>query len=375
VAAFVFAYAPPVLAQEGHAQLIYRYAIPLAVLNLWQLLEFRRLDRLPWLAIWMAVQFFCSIYLGLFLAMLVCAMTVASICVQKATNTLPPTLTGKSKRRSVRQFVSICMAVLIWVGLLLMLEKYHAVAKQYGFHRSIDEIQSMVPHLSSYLFADTFRFDAWIGRWAPYFPMRGEHQMFFGVAASILAITSVIIARNSPKWSRITRVSLLGLLMLIIVTSSIGDFSLYRFIMVLPGFSAIRAVTRICLVMLLPVALLVAVSTESLVDRLPSLRPLLILSIIALLTVELWSRTPVSTPIAQWQERLHVLMPDSNSIAGGKSAILFVRSKPSEPLWVTFGEVDGMVLAQDLGIPTVNGYSGNFPPGFGAPDNCMIAMS
>ena len=26
-------------------------------------------------------------------------------------------------------------------------------------------------------------------------------------------------------------------------------------------------------------------------------------------------------------------------------------------------EVDAMVLAQDLGLPTINGYSGNFPPG------------
>ena len=29
-----------------------------------------------------------------------------------------------------------------------------------------------------------------------------------------------------------------------------------------------------------------------------------------------------------------------------------------------------MLLAQDLGLPTLNGYSGNFPPNFRAPDNC-----
>ena len=37
--AFVFAFALPVLHQEGHAQLTYRFAIPLAILAWWRLVE------------------------------------------------------------------------------------------------------------------------------------------------------------------------------------------------------------------------------------------------------------------------------------------------------------------------------------------------
>ena len=29
-----------------------------------------------------------------------------------------------------------------------------------------------------------------------------------------------------------------------------------------------------------------------------------------------------------------------------------------------------MLVAQDLGWPTLNGYSGNFPPGYGFADSC-----
>ena len=40
-------------------------------------------------------------------------------------------------------------------------------------------------------------------------------------------------------------------------------------------------------------------------------------------------------------------------------------------------EVDAMVIAQDLGISTINGYSGNFPPGHYHPrlDSCTPYMS
>jgi len=40
---------------------------------------------------------------------------------------------------------------------------------------------------------------------------------------------------------------------------------------------------------------------------------------------------------------------------------LFINHHGSGPWYVT--EVDAMVIAQDMGISTINGYSGKFPPG------------
>ncbi len=64
VAAFVCTFSLPALAQEFHAQLTYRFAIPLAWLALLQFIQERRLTHLARLAAWGALQFYCSIYLG-----------------------------------------------------------------------------------------------------------------------------------------------------------------------------------------------------------------------------------------------------------------------------------------------------------------------
>lgn len=372
VAAFVFAYSPPIIAQELHAQLIYRYAIPLAVLSLWQILEFRRFDRLPWLAIWVAVQFFCSIYLGLFTVMLAGAMIAAS-CIKRSPRV--QVSTNVSARHPALQIALFCAAALIWVGLLLMLRKYHSVANEYGFHRGIGEIRSMLPRIGSYFIADNFKLDAWIGRWITQIPMRHEHQMFFGLGSSILAIVGALTARKSPKWSRPALIFALALLALILMTLSVGHFSLYRAVISLPGFNSIRAVTRICLVMLLPVAWLAAIGVEILDSRFPGKRLLFAIPVAVLFTVELLSYTPYHVPITQWEDRLSPLKADLKPFIKRKHSIIFVRANADEPLPGLVRELDGMMLAQDTGVPTVNGYSGNLPPYFGSPDSCMTAAN
>jgi hypothetical protein len=41
--------------------------------------------------------------------------------------------------------------------------------------------------------------------------------------------------------------------------------------------------------------------------------------------------------------------------------VLFITQKEGEPFY--YPELDSMILAQDLGMPTLNGYSGSAPPG------------
>lgn len=372
VAAFVFAFSPPILAQELHAQLIYRYAIPLAMLNLWQILQFRRLDRLSWLAIWVAVQFFCSIYLGLFTVMLASAVIFSSIYVKNfslAQSTWIPT-----GRPSPSQIFTSVVAILTWVGLVLMLGKYHSVAKEYGFHRDVGEISSMLPRIGSYFIADNFKLDAWVGHFVTHVPMRHEHQMFFGLGASLLAIIGLLTARKSPRWHQPARILTLALLVLVLVTLSVGHFSLYRAIMLLPGFNSIRAVTRICLVMLLPVAGLGAMGIEALAGYVRN-RLILTLTVAALLSAELLSYAPYHVPIEQWEARLTSLRDGSKFSPNEQTPILFALSNPNTPWPNLITELDAMMLAQDMNVPTVNGYSGNLPNDFGSADTCMTAAS
>ena len=76
VGAFFFTFGLPVLAQENHAQLLYRFCIPLACFTLWRFYEKPRLGTLAALGFWVVWQFYLTIYIGIFLLILLAALVV-----------------------------------------------------------------------------------------------------------------------------------------------------------------------------------------------------------------------------------------------------------------------------------------------------------
>lgn len=50
--------------------------------------------------------------------------------------------------------------------------------------------------------------------------------------------------------------------------------------------------------------------------------------------------------------------------------ILYVANNQEEPFYER--EIDAMLLSQELGWPTLNGYSGNVPPGYTQANSCKI---
>jgi hypothetical protein len=50
--------------------------------------------------------------------------------------------------------------------------------------------------------------------------------------------------------------------------------------------------------------------------------------------------------------------------------IINVTDFRPEPFYLV--ELDGVILAQDLGVATLNGYSGHVPPGFGKFSPCHL---
>ena len=74
--AFLFTFGMPVMVQEGHAQLIYRFGVPLAVLALEEFQSNGQLRHLALAAFWTTWQFYCSIYNGYFLTLLLLALLI-----------------------------------------------------------------------------------------------------------------------------------------------------------------------------------------------------------------------------------------------------------------------------------------------------------
>ena len=375
--AFVFSFSLPALAQSGHAQLTYRFAIPLAFYEFWNVVNKRKINALGFLAFWVCVQFYCSIYLGMFLIFLLIASIIASMPLLKNSFTrgLIQSWAGLKKSSKI-SFISLMNASAI--ALFYLLQKYQEVASNFGFEGSKWEAQQMLPRLESYLVADQSPLSSFVGSWFKEIPYRSEHQLFFGIGVSIFFFVGCIVPwfkffnRNRPyanDQNAIGKVAIFTFLILFLLTLKFGVgggrlASIYEYFFAIPGILSIRAVTRMVLVLGLPVAIIVALGCDGLLNRIRQtshLKQLFLSIFIAiLLSIEVIFFIKYSAPYETWVKRksdLTALLPSTIPL----KSILFINHHGSGPWYMT--EVDAMVIAQDMGIPTINGYSGKFPPG------------
>ena len=374
--AFTFAFALPMLHQEGHAQLVYRFAISLAFFAWYRVLAYRDLASLTQTVFWCAVQFLCSIYLGVFLVYALIALLAAHVILRGS-----PWLNSRLNveraltLRARSDWIWLVLALSGIVVVLLLLREYHHVSTDYQLVRSPDELRALIPKPSSYLLADNSSLTHWVGAGVAIFPERPEHQLFIGFGAALLAGLGSYVALRGRAMSAqlrvLTQAAMMTFGLLVVSTLMLDDFSPYLWLAKLPGVDAIRAVSRVIVVMLLPLAVLVAASFEWL-SR-PTLRPQMVKIVCALVAIlilaaETVSYRPKHFSTQAWNARQAALSLAIN-INLPKDAILFVTQRAAEPFYLT--ELDAMIYAQDHHIATLNGYSGSTPAGYAYPDPCL----
>jgi hypothetical protein len=365
--AFLFAFGLPVTAQSAHAQLGYRFGVPLAVLAMVQFDQRPGLDSLARLCIWTCWQFLCSIYIGYFLMILLTAFAVAFALARQrpAWSVLlhwPRGLREAWRAGSVRARAGLlligCASIALLIGLF---QPYVRASHLYGFRQSWDDIAVMLPRPGSYLLADhslLWHSPLLDGRLGPF---RHEHMMFVGLSPILALGPAVALA-----WFRKARLdtlllpTALAIALVCGLTLLVDGHSLYWFIAGVPGVSAIRAVTRIGLVMLFPVSMILAGAVSALssarVDGRAANAWQVLIAILLVLECSAFSH--YTSRKADWHERLRIAAADLPSSIP-QSPILLLAPRLSEP-W-SYRELDAMLLAQDHGWATLNGYSGHGP--------------
>lgn len=392
--AFVFASSLPTLGEPDHAQLIYRFATPLAFYYFWLAIvnhnkESQNTPYLPvylgWALLWTAEQFYCSIYLGVFLVYLLLATAIAQLIISPRGYLR---LLWQSWQASTSQakWIGIVLSVISAIAIGALLLKYRMVSKDYGYSWSMDEILSMLPRLTSYLVADRSILSSFVGSWVSNISWRHPHQLFIGIGPAIALACGLVFAWNKIQLSfledpscrikRLGQASSIALLLLFAATVSIHDHSFYHYLLKLPGINGLRVVTRVIFVMLIPIAILVAIAVQY-VNLLLFLRPpnnhrrrqVVIVLIVLLICIEAIFCAIPNKSIRSWQDRistLSTLLPKPLP----ENAVLFTTQKLNE--WDYLTGMDTMILAQDLGVATLNGFSGQSPPGkvYKEPDRC-----
>lgn len=366
VGALIFAFALPTAAHAGHAQLHYRFGLPLAIVFFAGFLVNKSWRCLLVSGAWLVWQFYAGVYIGFFTLLLLATMSLTFlgyarvrgwIFLKKAFNDFDQSWRLQTKKQKLI-FLS-CLA-LLFVLLLLLFYPYLQVTHLYGAKRPWAEIASMLPRPQSYFLSDASAW--WSFRDAEIFsgiPMRHEHQMFIGLFPLMLAMAGLIV--GSKEKNGLNYILITGMLVItIVITLHVGGVSLWYFLHQLPLASAIRAMTRLDQAFLFPVAYLAAISVDKLKLKFQWGGKAVFVLILPLLITEA-SMTSMSVSSKEsWRLRSSVLeavVPENLS----DNSILFFAQRSGPPY---ADELDAMWASLRNGKKTMNGYSGLFPPDY-----------
>lgn len=368
--AFAFAFSLPALSQIIHAQLGWGAGIPFAFLFMLRYVgpAGRPADLLAFVAA-IALQILFNIYLGLF-ALLLCAILFACALALKhgwhvaswlkgLTSVLTDLRHPDGAGRGLAVFTLICVLACI---ALLAFHGYTAIV--YGFGRRWGEIAPMVPRWQSYLMMDALPYWAPLSQMLPDLPMRHEHQLFIGVPLTALLLVALATLKRAALT---TRLMLLTSLASLVLFMSVSGISAYYLIAQLPGFSALRAVSRYELVLLFPICVAAMLTLQGLARHfrlghaLTLAMAIWMVADVALFRREAYDSSPV-------RARIDTLVAETRARQSSPENVLAYGK--GEPLnRHTYRQMIAMWAALESGIPSLNGYSGNYPPG-GGNDNC-----
>jgi hypothetical protein len=377
--AFFFAFGLPALAQENHVQLLYRFCIPLACFSLWQLYQAPRLRTLVFLGVWIVWQFYLTIYLGIFLLLLLVILIVllpffvpAQTFWQRLAIWPQRLFESWSKARFTERGLSVIVVAALCLSFLALILPYYHVRGLYGFSRSWREVSTMLPRRQSYFLADNSRI--WQTKGIFLLPEqypRWEHQLFPGGAILALMLAG-IAGRFHTENRRLAWINFGAAFVLVALTLELHGFTLYRLIWQLPGLNSIRAVTRIILVLMWPLSLYTAWAADGFIQQFSQGRrwmQVAVYLIAGFLVAESVFYTHATYVKADAQARLADLRRLIPATVPA-NPILYVANNQEEPFYER--EIDAMLLSQELGWPTLNGYSGNVPPGYTQANSCKI---
>lgn len=358
--AFLFAFPLPMAAQFNHAQLVYRLWIPPALLTFRNFSTRRDLRGGGACLLFIALELATGIYLGMFLVLLVLSYGLALCLFARDRLALPSLDTLRTTSRTEWIEAGI-LGVAGLMLLALVAIPYVHVQQLYGFERSWDRVAQGLPRLQSFLLAGVSRIWPNLSAMFP-LPLVWEQQLFPGLSA-IIPLVWFGASRKARARHPLALEMLGTVAVMLVLTIDIGGISIFRVLYFLPGFSALREVARIILVMMFPMAILFGLLIDDLIAEIGFRRGGHALAILlsAFLIAECSLINHLSSNPGVWRERAEALKARMPKKLPGH-AVLAVSVGGASGMAQIGKQVDAIIVATSLGIRTLNGYSGNLPP-------------
>lgn len=249
---------------------------------------------------------------------------------------------------------------------------YYKVTQAYDFQRTWSTIYQKLPTFDNFWSAYHSTIWRFISKPPGTVFADRESQLFIGIAVLIIIIIG-LVARFKTKNSSTAWVYFGAAMLITILSTNFNGYSIYWLIWMIPGFNSIRAVARIQLVLMWPLAFFAAYTIDGILHSGKRKNIWLYIGI-ALLTIVLISELTfvqhASYPKAEGVARIADL---KKKLPPGltKDTILLVGVNAREPVEEKrYTQIDAMLVADELGFYTMNGHSGNYPLGYITISHC-----
>lgn len=364
--AFLFAFSMCRVAKIGHQQLLPQFFTPLVFLIGWEFFRQPNRKRFALFLLLVYLQVLSSIYLGWFLLFSLIILLIVGLKIDR--NSLDR-LMNYGRRDAKGVFV----IGLSWLGIMsLTLLPYIKIKSVLG-GSPYSQVDQILPRFSSWFSVPpgsiwSFLL-SWVSRDLPYV---WEHYLFGGLTIiflTIITIYTVIKHKTIFTFERELLIKVCLLVFIIIFVLSLRlpfGISLWRIIYELvPGGSAIRAVTRIWTIAYFYLLIAIMLCFDSIFKSVLLVnfsRPVSILTLIILCILGI-SEQKLSNLASYEKEPLLKEVTEIRYLMEKDCDIAYLHFSPEKVYYVE--QLSAMWAGIQANIPVINGYSGYAPPKYG----------
>lgn len=355
--AYVCAFSLPIMEEVAHPAMLHLFMVPIVYAYTALFFSEQKISHLYVAGLALVVQFYCSFYVAVLLGLSLVVFGVVR-CVQYRTVVREVVCS--------RRIVPVLALALLMAGLLApLVTPYLKTAAQYGFRRFPEGVIEQLPQAAYYLSASRLSLP-W-GFTAALTP-EGDvaNKLFPGLLpVSAFLLFPFLAGRGDAPFRRLGWALWLVVVFLVAVTLRVGDRSAYTLLMLVPPFDSLRALTRIGLLLLFPLAMLLGIVLTRLRQRLPRGLPAGLVGLVLAGAVVLdqvhvreygYDKAETQRQVAALTDRLR---------RAGREFAAFVHIPAEADAAYDCGlQVNALLAAQDLGVATVNAYTSWFPPGY-----------
>lgn len=367
--AFIFAFGIHMIGHMEHAQVFPKFMIPIAFLYCWKWLRSGRILHLTLLSLAVVYQFYCGIYLGFMLCYALLFLMVSYLIIEHR-------MIWNERAKMWQPYVASATVVLGAGALLLpLMLPYMEVSSTMGM-RKFEEVIATIPRPISYFFThpgalswrtlslhSEYAFDVW---WS--------HFHFMGAVPWLaIVLLPIVLWKYRSEPMRNQGIAAVGLAFVLstVFCLRIGDFTLYKLIFEIPGFSAMRAMDRIIEVQVMFFSLITVLVFASLGRKewhkmaIAIAIPLLIIQENKLDITKFRSFNKYDAK--GLVDRIVIDMNAQVESPGKAIAYIPVSCVMSETMRIVGTSqvhLNSMLAGQQIGVPVVNGYVDRYPSGF-----------